>query len=268
MSESEPGPIFNRAASTYDRVVPMFAQFGQRTVEASPLRMGDRVLDIACGRGATLFPALEKVGPRGHVTGIDIAPEMVRLTSEDVAQRGIANVRVAEMDARDLQFADASFDAVICAFAIFLIPQPERVLQEICRVLKPGGAVTLSTWVGDDRRWAWMGPLAGLLLGPVARRSADPYKEEGSLQRALGVAGLSVSTIDESDTTLYFRDLDHWIEWMRSHGGLVLIDPLEQTEGAMARFNEAAGRETSKFREEAGIPLLQRARYTVAVRPG
>lgn len=97
------------------------------------------MLDVASGRGSTIFPALEKVGPEGCVTGTDFAPDMVRLTREEIQRRGIQNAEMLEMDARRLELPDHSFDAVICAFGIFFIPSPERALAEIRRVLKAGG---------------------------------------------------------------------------------------------------------------------------------
>jgi len=65
--------------------VGQFRYFGARLVEAAGVEPGDRVLDVATGRGAVLFPAAERVGPTGEVTGIDLSPEMVRLTGADLA---------------------------------------------------------------------------------------------------------------------------------------------------------------------------------------
>ena len=75
--------VFNQAASMYDRIGPaMFSYFGQRLIDTAEIPNGANVLDVAAGRGALLFPAAARVGPTGHVTGIDFAPNMVRETAK------------------------------------------------------------------------------------------------------------------------------------------------------------------------------------------
>jgi len=71
--------VFSRAAATYDTVIPFFARFGAGLVERAPILPGDRVLDVGCGRGATLLPAAGRVGPTGTVLGVDLAPDMIVL---------------------------------------------------------------------------------------------------------------------------------------------------------------------------------------------
>lgn len=259
--------VFSEAASSYDEVIPFFAHWGRRTIAFTPLKPGDRVLDVASGRGSTMFPALERVGPEGRVTGTDFAPDMVRLTGEEILRRGIQNAEMLEMDARRLEFPDQSFDAVICAFGIFFIPSPETALAEMRRVLKGGGHLMLVTWVGDDSRYSWMGPVVGAILGPAARPPADPFKEEGSLSRAVEAAGMKVQSVQEEEHTFHFRDGGEWVDWLGSHGSRRLIEMLEdQGADVMVRYREAAVRETEKYRTPEGIPLTTRARFTLATK--
>src|SRR5262245_57048757 len=71
--------VFDRVAGTYGRVgPPFFAQYGARLVEFAQITRGSRVLDIATGRGAVLFPTAERVGSTGAVTGIDLSEAMVK----------------------------------------------------------------------------------------------------------------------------------------------------------------------------------------------
>ena len=106
---------------------------------------GQRLLDVASGRGAVLFPAAERVGPSGHVEGVDLAEGMVAAVNADAERRGIA-ARVRVMDAEHLDFPDASFDSVLCGFGIMFPPDQARALSEMRRVLRPGGRLGLSTW--------------------------------------------------------------------------------------------------------------------------
>ena len=68
--------VFSAAATSYDEVIPFFAHWGRRTIARLPLEPADRVLDVASGRGSTIFPALARVGSAGHVVGTDFAPDI------------------------------------------------------------------------------------------------------------------------------------------------------------------------------------------------
>ncbi len=114
--------------------------FGRRLVELAGVHAGDHVLDVATGRGAVLFAATERTGKRGRVIGVDLAEEMVALTSADVQARRITNAEVGVADAERLsQFIDGEFDCVNCAFAIFCLPAPESALRDFCRAPRSGG---------------------------------------------------------------------------------------------------------------------------------
>ena len=144
---------FGRGAATYGQVgLRFFSHFGRRLVEQARIPNGAKVLDIATGRGAVLFPAAEAVGPQGHVTGIDLAKEMVKETSREIESLNLINAEIQMMDAEYLEFPDESFDFVFCSFAIFFFPQLDRGLSEMARVLKPGGRVAVSTWGPFDER--------------------------------------------------------------------------------------------------------------------
>jgi ubiquinone/menaquinone biosynthesis C-methylase UbiE len=80
--------VFGRGARDYDRVgTPIFGRLGRRLVELAAVQAGDHVLDVATGRGAVLLAAAELVGERGRVIGVDLAEEMVALTSADMRAR-------------------------------------------------------------------------------------------------------------------------------------------------------------------------------------
>lgn len=121
--------LYNRVASIYGRVGPdPFAYAGKGLVERIGIAEGARVLDVGVGRGANLFPAAEKVGPHGQVIGIDLAEEMLRETRAEIERRGLLNASVLAMDAENLAFETASFDYLLCGFAIFLFPHFEQAL--------------------------------------------------------------------------------------------------------------------------------------------
>jgi SAM-dependent methyltransferase len=108
-------------------------------LEMLALSPGDRVLDVACGPG-NFTRVFASAASGGLVVGVDAAPAMLALAVRDTEQANVAYVRG---DACALPFRDGSFDAVCCFAALYLIERPMRALDEIARVLAPGGRVAL-----------------------------------------------------------------------------------------------------------------------------
>jgi ubiquinone/menaquinone biosynthesis C-methylase UbiE len=148
--------LYSRVATTYGRIGPdVFAPFGRWLVARMNLSPGERVLDVATGRGAALFAAAEQVGSDGFVVGIDLAEQMVQAIATDLREMRMTNATVKRMDAEQLAFPNASFDAVLCSYALPLFPQVERAVAEFHRVLRPGGKVGVCVPSGGDERWMW-----------------------------------------------------------------------------------------------------------------
>ena len=91
------------------------------------------------------FLARSGLAKQGEVVGVDLADEMVRATNAEASQRGIP-ARVQVMDAEHLDFAEATFDRVLCGFGIMFLPDQLRALGEFRRVMKSGGRLAVSTW--------------------------------------------------------------------------------------------------------------------------
>jgi len=140
--------LYTRIAPLYDQVgFKAFSYyFGKRLVELIEIPENAKVLDIATGRGASLFPSTKRVGPRGSVNGIDIADGMVKETTKDIAKSGYSYVKILKMDAENLKFDDNTFDFILCGLSIFLFPHSEIALNEAFRVLKPDGRIGITTF--------------------------------------------------------------------------------------------------------------------------
>ncbi len=147
-------PAKRKAQQTYDSAADYFdarplgfwARYGQRTVERLELSAGARVLDVACGSGASALPAAEAVGPTGRVTGVDLAERLLTLGREKARQRGLINVEFLQADMTNLGYPDGHFDAVICVFGIFFISNMEAQVAELWRMVRPGGRLAVTTW--------------------------------------------------------------------------------------------------------------------------
>lgn len=114
----------------------------QEFVARLQLTPGTRVLDVACGTGNTAIPAAQY---GAHVVGVDIASNLIAQARERAKNAGV-QAEFREGDAEQLEFPDASFDAVISVFGAMFAPRPERVAAELLRVCRPGGLIAMGNW--------------------------------------------------------------------------------------------------------------------------
>lgn len=268
---------FQRASQTYDRVGPnFFSYFGRKLVKQAALPLNAHVLDVATGRGAVLFPAVEAVGAKGSVIGIDLAEGMVQETAREVSQRGLLNVEVRQMDAEHLDFPEASFDAVLCGFAIFFFPQAEYALTEFRRVLKPGGRLAITTWGNQfDKRWEWFYQLAETYLPPpsTAKQQASApqsiFNTPEGMEKMIKAAGLvDIRVISEAAEFTYATKEDWWrSQW--SHGSRAKLERIEKTVGAegFAQFKAECFEKMVVAQGDKGFQRTFHVLYTLAVKP-
>jgi ubiquinone/menaquinone biosynthesis C-methylase UbiE len=138
---------YNAASDFYDHPANTFwERYGRRTVERLQLAEGARVLDVCCGSGASAIPASEAVGPRGSVIGVDLAENLLELARAKAKQRGLTNIQFETGDMTNVRFETGSFDAVVCVFGIFFVPDMEAALGELTRMLRSGGQLAVTTW--------------------------------------------------------------------------------------------------------------------------
>ena len=123
-------------------------------LELATLAPGERVLDVACGTGLVTFAAAQAIGPEGRALGVDISGHMIGGARRRAQERKAANVNFLRMDAEALELPDASFDVVLCALGLMYVPDPERALREMRRVLRPGGRIVVAVW-GERSRCGW-----------------------------------------------------------------------------------------------------------------
>lgn len=270
-NEAKPGSgiigIFNNVAASYDQIGPrVFAHFGERLVERASLTPGSRVLDVATGRGALLFPAAQRIGRLGKIIGIDFSSDMVRETTADMRRGSCKNAELHEMDAENLDFPDQSFDAVLCGFALWFFPHPDRALREFFRVLKPGGRLSLTTWAADS-------PIQLLYRKALSSYAppADPtapnigtFGTTDSIEAAFRQAGFQPLLVDAEDAEFVYTSEDEPWAFVTGTAMRRFIGPLSEAGKREAKAKLIAGLES--VRKPDGIHALYRALFGFAIK--
>lgn len=133
---------YARWAPVYDRTFGAITNVGRRrVVEYINDLTTERILEVGVGTGL----ALPNYRPDPKVTGIDFSEEMLAKARAKVETLGLDHVQdLRQMDARTLDFPDASFDVVAAMHIISVVPEPERVMAEMARVCRPGGVIVIT----------------------------------------------------------------------------------------------------------------------------
>ncbi|MFN7982900.1 MAG: methyltransferase domain-containing protein [Vicinamibacterales bacterium] len=146
--------VYEKLASSYDFTFGPTLHPGRvQAIQRMGIKSGDRVLEVGVGTGinATLYPR------DCTVTGIDLSTSMLEKARTRVARKGFTNVRLLEMDAADLKFANGSFDIVYAPYLISVVPDPVAVAREMSRVCRPGGKIIfLNHFRSPNRALAWV----------------------------------------------------------------------------------------------------------------
>jgi phosphatidylethanolamine/phosphatidyl-N-methylethanolamine N-methyltransferase len=130
--------VYDKLAKVYDLIFGPTLHPGRlQAIQRMDIQSGERVLEVGVGTGINL-----SLYPKNcSVIGIDFSVSMLEKARERAARKEIRNVRLLQMDAADLKFADGSFDIVYAPYLISVVPDPVKVAQEMRRVCRPGGRI-------------------------------------------------------------------------------------------------------------------------------
>lgn len=252
--------LFNKVSTVFDSNGPRyFSYFGGKLVEFAGVKEGQRVLDVASGKGASLFVLEERVGANGKVIGIDIAEAMVKETNLEVQRRAMKNVEVVVMDAEKLDFTNETFDHVLCGFGVFFFPNYKVALNEFMRVLKQGGRFSFTTFLRkSDEKFSWFQELVEKYL-PAFEDELDEYQEEESpefhteegLNKILKEAGFKNIQVIVEEKVFVYKDEQEWWDKLWTHGAVGTLEKIP--EHKMGDFKTEVFEKLKEIKGEEGI---------------
>lgn len=144
----KPDDHYARWAPFYDFAFKLVMRPGRRVSSAILSQLGGRILDVGVGTGLEL----PMFAPHVQITGVDLSAPMLEIARKRVADHSLKNVEaLIEMDALNLQFPDQSFDAAVAPYVLTTVPDPIRMLEEITRVVRPGGTILLVNHFGSEK---------------------------------------------------------------------------------------------------------------------
>jgi ubiquinone/menaquinone biosynthesis C-methylase UbiE len=207
---------FNAAADYFDApALSFWNRFGQRTIEQLQLQPGQQVLDVCCGTGASAIPAAHQVGAHGSVLGADLAASLLDLARQKSQQQGLHNIEFRGGDFTSLGLPSESFDAIVCVFGIFFVPDMAGAVAELWRMLRPGGKLAITSW--GQRVFE---PANQTFWDSIQSERPDLYKqftpwyrigEPASLQALLAAGGATnITVVAEVDQHAIATPEDWW----------------------------------------------------------
>lgn len=188
---------FGHLARTYDQRWQRYVhQTLSRAVEALRIAGPARVLDVGCGTGEFEHLAHQRF-PEARLVGVDVTPDMLAVARGKFPDAAWVTFLLAEAEA--LPFASEHFDAVVSCSMLHHVQEPERLLRECARLLRPGGQLVIVDWCRDFPHCR----LAHYWLRLTKRSYAKMYRAD-ELAARLGPLGLAAQEVRRFFVPPYF----------------------------------------------------------------
>jgi len=265
--------VFNELADVYDDVgVEFFGPIAQGLIAALAPAPGERVADMGCGKGAFLIRAARAVGPQGSALGVDVAPAMIALTGQMLADEGLTHAEVRVGDAQEPELAPSAYDVVGSSAVLFFLPDPRAALEAWRDALVPGGRIGVSTFGPQDEAWdsvddVFTPYLHAAMLEARTNSERGPFASDAGVESLLDSAGFADVRTVVADLAIRFADADQWYAFSMSHGQRAIWALVPESERVAVR-TEAERRLAPAADPGGGYVVHQQVRYTLGVRPG
>lgn len=216
---------WDEASSHYARLsAEHFPAVSEAFVRFAAPRPGQRILDLACGPATITGLIARRVGPSGRVEGVDLSPAMVALAGRKTEREGLSNASFRQGNAEELDCPDGSFDGLLCQLGLMLFARPDRALDEMARVTRPGGRVAcLVQGRGEEMIFTSLIMRCTLKHAPQLKIPGAPalyaFGPPGLLKKAFSRAGLIDVACRRLRGTFAFASPEAYWETMARAGG-------------------------------------------------
>jgi ubiquinone/menaquinone biosynthesis C-methylase UbiE len=132
------------AAKHYDLTIShFFGAYKKAAFDDSSLKNGNKVLVFCCGTGLD-FPFIEnKIGESGKIVGVDFSPYMLKKARQRIEQKKWKNIELFEADVTQWKGSEQSYDAGVCTLGLSIIPECQKVYNNLLAFVKPGGEIII-----------------------------------------------------------------------------------------------------------------------------
>ena len=220
---------WGRAAQGWHRWIPAINAWlsvaTETMLDQAGVGEGCRVIDIAAGDGGQSVAAAGRVGPSGEVLATDIAPEFVKLANAVASEMGLTQLSAQVMDAESLTLPDDRFDAAISRLGLMYLPDLQRGLLEIKRVLRPGGRLSAIVFTTAEKAPFFSIPVKlvrdkrGLPPPEAGRPGPFSLGAPGVLAANFAAAGYRDVREQVVEAPLRFASAEECVRWRREASG-------------------------------------------------
>lgn len=197
---------------------------GELLAEATDVRAGERVIDIAAGNGNATLAAARRFA---RVTSTDYVPALLEKGRARAAAEGLA-IDFREADAEALPFPDASFDVALSTFGVMFAPDQARAAAEMRRVVRPGGRIGMANWTPDGFIGQLFKAVGKHIPPPAGLASPLLWGNEDHVRQLFGADGVQ-ARITRKMFNFRYASPTHWVHVFRDYYG-----PLNRAFAALA----------------------------------
>lgn len=223
MSKTDNQPDWAAIAEKFDLWLPQIAPVGEALLAGLAAQAGDKIIDLGSGTGEPALTLARQMAGQVDITGVDSAGPMVDVAQRKVADEGLTNTRFIHMPAEQLDFADNHFDRAMSRFGVMLFNDSQQGLNEIQRVLKPGGHFSIAVWSTPETMptllWSY-----DVFSKRIAEDAAPPLHkvtslgQPGVLDEMLAKAGFSEFSIESHTFHYHFDSFDAYWDIVEASG--------------------------------------------------
>jgi SAM-dependent methyltransferase len=201
--DEEEGQHWVAEAEHFDK---MLGPYGDRVIGGLSPEPAEKIIDVGCGNGALSLDVAARVGPQGHVLGLDLSGPMLSLARSRAGERGLGNVNFKQSDVQVHDFGEPKYDGVMSRFGVMFFDEPVVAFTNLRGALRPGGRIAFVCWQ-DPLQNDWLMVPAGKMLefvpmpdmpapgtpGPFALADADRTR---SILSDAGFAGVELEPVE------------------------------------------------------------------------